>query len=276
MNELKKHKILNLISKGIKNPGKIHLFLHGRLTRWFVRTILPSALKAYNILPHAMCHQPLKSTGLKELDEVNARSLDESEISDHLPNLFIQALKKNPGLIVELGVDVGQSTYALERVAKLCSSALVSVDKMDCRDGSSYQDWEFVQSDDIEFAKIFEVWCSKKNIEPVIDVLFIDTSHLYEQTLSEIKNWFQFLSADAKVFFHDTNLSTIYSRKNGTLGRAWNNHRGVIKALETFFSTRFDEKRPFTEIHKGWLIQHSPNCNGFTVLEKIGSIPSTE
>lgn len=204
--------------------------------------------------------------------EIKKRSEKRTEICDHLPVLFIESLKIKPKLIVELGVKRGESTFVLERVAKLSNSKIVSCDIADCSGASSFKDWLFFQGDDIEFAEEFESWCEARKIRPKIDVLFIDTSHIYEHTSEEIKHWFPFLSEKSKVFFHDTNLrNKVYFRKDGSMGLGWDNKRGVIRALERFFNKSFDETKSFIDSGKGFLIKHYPLCNGFTILEKIKS-----
>jgi cephalosporin hydroxylase len=174
-----------------------------------------------------------------------------------------------PKLIVELGVRGGESTFVFERVAKLCNSKLISVDIEDCSNISSLKNWIFIRKDDIIFAKEFKKWCKDRKMNPKIDILFIDTSHLFEHTLNEIKLWFPFLSRGSKVFFHDTNLNNTYFRKNGTMDFGWDNKRGVISAIEKFLDVRFNEKEEFVAIRNNWLIKHYPYCNGFTILEKL-------
>jgi hypothetical protein len=213
--------------------------------------------------------QPDAVSDLKELIEIEERSRKKTDISDHLVDLFIQSLEIRPKLIVELGVGGGESTFVLERVARICNSVIVSVDIDDCSQASSYMDWHFIQKDDIVFARDFDGWCIEKEINPQIDALFIDTRHLYEHTMEEIGSWFPFLSDKAKVFFHDTNLTKIYFRKDHSMGLAWNNERGVIKALEKYFNRQFNEKVDFIAIINGWLIKHNSHCCGFTILEKL-------
>src|ERR1700722_1536588 len=64
---------------------------------------------------------------LPEITEIRKHALPRTDISDHLLPLFLEALAVQPQLIVELGVRSGESTFSLERVAKLCGSTLVSV-----------------------------------------------------------------------------------------------------------------------------------------------------
>ena len=174
-----------------------------------------------------------------------------------------------PRLLVELGVRGGASTFVLERVARLVGARLVSVDMDDCSRVCSWNRWHFVQSDDIAFAKAFPDWCAARQIQPCIDFLFIDTSHLFEHTVQEIDAWFPFLSDHARVAFHDTNIQKVYLRRDGSRGAGWANQRGVIAALEKHFGVPFNEQAYFVEVMNGWLIRHDPVCCGFTVLTKF-------
>lgn len=110
-----------------------------------------------------------------------------TDISDHLETLFMESLSVESRLIVELGVGDGESTFILERVANLWGAKLVSVDIEDCQKVSSFKDRIFIKQDDISFAAEFPAWCGQRGISPVIDVLFIDTSHLYDHTVAEIR-----------------------------------------------------------------------------------------
>jgi hypothetical protein len=122
--------------------------------------------------------------------------------------------------------------------------------------------------DDIAFAKLFKSWCAERGIDPAIDVLFIDTSHLLDHTIEEINNWLPLTSSQAKVIFHDTNMGGIYFRTDGSTGVGPDNQRGVIAALERYFHTTFREKRDFVDYRGGWIIRHYARSSGFTILER--------
>jgi cephalosporin hydroxylase len=192
-----------------------------------------------------------------------------TDISDHLITLFLESLALRPSLIVELGVRGGESTFVLERVAEMFDSTLISVDIEDCSRVSAYSGWYFVKSDDIAFAKQFPEWCRERSIRPLIDVLLIDTSHEFAHTLQELRFWAPFLSCRSKLLMHDTNMKKLFSRKDGSMGFAWDNNRGVIGALEAYLGERFDEEQDFTAFAGSWMIRHFANCCGFTVLEKL-------
>jgi cephalosporin hydroxylase len=211
----------------------------------------------------------ISPSGLKELDEIRLHARNWSDLSDHLEDLFVLAIEQRPRLIVELGVRGGESTFVFERVARLCHSKIVSVDLEDCTDIAHIPHWTFVQKDDVQFGQAFGEWCRAQNMDPNIDLLFLDTSHFFEHTLKEIEVWFPWLSDRAIVCFHDTNMRRIYRRKDGSRGVGWNNHRGVIRAIEQYFHTSFRERRDFVEIRDGWLVEHHANCSGLTILKKL-------
>lgn len=216
----------------------------------------------------------LPPTDLDSYHEIQNRSLKPTDISDHLKRIFIEAVQSNPDTIVELGVRNGESTFSFERAAELTGADLVSVDIENCNNASDYKKQYFVQSDDIEFAEEFEAWCNQRDIDATIDVLFVDTSHLYRHTCKEIKRWFPHLANDVVVLFHDTNMSRIYRREDGSVGRGWDNDRGVIRALERYFDCTFDETERFTTVKSGFVIEHNPLCSGLTILRRVEHLQS--
>ena len=213
------------------------------------------------------------NTDLAALNAIKQHSLKRTAINEHLETLFLESLTLKPRLIVELGVARGESTRVFTRVAQLCGAKLISVDLNDCSRASDWEEWLFIQKNDLEFAKEFEAWCRAREISPIIDVLFIDTSHYFDHTLGEIRAYFPFLADHAKVFFHDTNLNTYIFRKDGSLDLGWDNNRGVIRALEVHFNRTFPEKEEFIDfVTPWWLIKHYPHCSGLTVLEKLSHL----
>jgi cephalosporin hydroxylase len=226
-------------------------------------------MKKYNFFVDLLRKRHQIPSDLAELNEIREKTKERTDISDYLETIFIESVSMKPRLILELGVRGGESSFVFERVAKVCGSRIVSVDIDDCLRVISKVNCTFVHKDDIEFAKEFIGWCKERGIEPVVDLLFIDTSHVYSHTVQEIKSWFPFLSERAKVIFHDTNLRWKYFRKDGSIGFAWNNERGVIRAIEEYLNVSFDEKRDFHTIVGEWAIRHYACCNGLTVLDRL-------
>jgi cephalosporin hydroxylase len=227
-------------------------------------------MRVYNAV-HKRIWRPVRlSYTSSELNEIADRVAQfPSDISDHLATIFSEAVAVQPRLIVELGVRGGESRFVLERAARVTGSFLVSVDVDDCKAvcGQSPR-LHFVQSDDIQFAQVFRKWCSQRGIEPSIDVLFIDTSHLYEHTVQEIETWFPYLADSCKVIFHDTNMKRFFRKLDGTIESGWDNQRGVIRAIEEHLGTKLNESLDFVTIVQGWLIRHWAHCNGLTTMER--------
>ena len=209
----------------------------------------------------------IRRMALAHLDWVVDFAKNDSDISDHLETLYTETVQMQPKLIVELGVRDADSSKVLGKANEDCGSMLLGVDIEPCSyDG--IHNASFYQMDDIEFAKRFKEFSPDRTI----DVLFIDTSHLMAHTVQEIAGFFPLLSDTALVMFHDTNLLSTYTRRNGTTGSAWDNDRGVIRAIEEYFGITFDESTEF-EIeldHAGshWKIKQYPLCNGFMLCWK--------
>lgn len=198
-----------------------------------------------------------------------------SDISDHLSTLFFFAVDAEPKLIVELGTRGGESTRALLSAAGVTKAQMLSLDIADCAglDLPHLDQWHFVKGDDIAFGRDgFKPWCAAANLQPEIDVLFIDTSHVYEHTKQEIAVWSPLLSRRGVMILHDTNMGAgLYGRLDRSVGHGWDNQRGVIRAVEEFLGRRYDESRFFTDIANGFLITHHPHSNGLTVLKKLSN-----
>jgi len=203
-------------------------------------------------------------------DAIKRANTENSDLSSHLDTLYIQTCTMKPKIIVELGVYEGQSTKIFDLVNKEYNSYLISCDVQPPAgfDYSKIHNGNFVRMDDIEFSKVYSL-----QVKQPIDVLFIDSSHLYEHTVEEIKHWFPLLAETALVMLHDTHIDGKgYCRKNGVNGGNWDNSRGVIRAIEEYFGFTCNEKEDFIlttqKDGKTWKIRHEHVCNGFTSLWK--------
>jgi predicted O-methyltransferase YrrM len=240
-----------------------------RLTRWgwktqaWLRELRPTRWDAAT--PHPLLAEAL-----------GRWANDRSDIHDHLGTIFAEAMASAPKLIVELGTRSGLSTRALLAAAELTDAQLLSVDLEDCS-GVEFPErfrprWSFAVSDDVAFAGApFEAWCAARGVAPSAEVIFIDTSHLYEHTTAEIAAWLPRLAPGGAMLFHDTNMGDWYRRLDGRTWRGWNNERGVIRAIEEHFGRRYDERRYFVDVADGFLVRHAPWSNGLTVLRRLGN-----
>ena len=195
-------------------------------------------------------------------------------IGDYICTIFSDVIVQKPSFIVELGTRGGESTKAVLAAASYSQATVLSIDVDDCGYVDLPEDfqknWHFVQSDDVIFGQDhFIDWCKSNGTKPEIDVLFIDSSHLYEHTKQEIDIWFKYIAEDGIVIFHDTNMARLYRKLNNSLAFGWNNNRGVIRAIEDYFDRDFDENKVFVTTANNWLVRHYPYSSGLTLLKRI-------
>ena len=235
--------------------------------RRFINSSFDLGIRVANAVIRQL-HPPVLQASDPDIVAIRAKAAIGTDISSHLEPMFFEALRQSPRVIVELGVRGGESTWVLESVARRCGAVLIGVDVDDCSTVCQSENWYFVQEDDVAFGQRFATWCREHGVADKIDVLFIDTSHLYSHTVAEIEAWFPHLSEAAVVMFHDTNIKRLYRRRDWTLGRAWDNRRGVIRALEEILHEQLDERHRFEREVGRWHVTHDPICNGFTVLKR--------
>jgi predicted O-methyltransferase YrrM len=166
--------------------------------------------------------------------------LDDSDINEHLPTLFLLIIEFDLKRTLELGVREGNSTVALTEAASRIDGHVWSIDVDICNEAKQRlkllgleKYWSFTQGDDIT---IGQNWNQK------VDHIFIDTSHSYKHTLSELKNYIKFLEPRGFITFHDTRA-----------------YPGILRAILDFISE---------ERHK-YRFYNYFNNNGFAILRKI-------
>ncbi len=125
-----------------------------------------------------------------------------------------------PNVIVDLGVDLGYSTFsfAIPRIGKVYgidnfkgddfvkqsdnySYVMMKRDKLHLNDNI-----EFIKGD---FNKVAKTWDKK------IDILHIDGSHHYEDVKNDFETWSKFLSDDGVILMHDTCVEDFGNNKYG-------------------------------------------------------------
>lgn len=133
---------------------------------------------------------------------VTHNSLCNTDIRSHLRELFTFTLFFAPRTIVELGVRTGWSTRAFAAAAKLVGAFMIGVD-LDERCKNVYalavgpQHGFAVAGDSVEAAQHYVSWVADRRdlaMEDTVDLLFIDTSHEYDDTVRELKAWAPLMS----------------------------------------------------------------------------------
>lgn len=134
--------------------------------------------------------------------EYEARAGQWSDIQGHLPTLH-EAVAARPGArVLELGVRWGTSTACLLAAAEEVDGHVWSVDIAqpavpDWWAGTGR--WTLTVGDDLDPAV-----AAAQPAE--VDVLFLDTSHVYEHTLAELAEYVPRVVPGGAVLCHDTEL----------------------------------------------------------------------
>ena len=174
----------------------------------------------------------------ERLEFLSDREKSGSETSYCVKLLYDYVVKDNCQVILELGVCSGVSTRALLLGCRVTGGHLWSVDKDSCwvpnvhkakntkyRLGKSWgleDSWTFTKQNDLEYE-----WNTP------IDLLFIDTCHLYEHTLAELNKYCPYIKYTKHILLHDTLL-------DGYPTDVANGVFGVLKATKKFLSENPD------------------------------------
>jgi predicted O-methyltransferase YrrM len=132
-------------------------------------------------------------------DEHQQRCSEWSDIYEHLPRLFAETCRYEAPQVVELGVRSGNSTCAFLAAVETVGGHVWSVDPERAHVPPHWFDsdlWTFVQADDLKVV----------DEAPVCDVLFIDTTHGYQQTWNELLNYAGKVRPGGVILLHDTEL----------------------------------------------------------------------
>jgi len=131
---------------------------------------------------------------LAELHAVNCST--PSDINQHLP--MLATMGSNAQHVVELGARSGLSTVAWLMGLRKSGGRLTSVDISPAPQIGTQANWEHIQGDDTDADVMARV--------DGCDILFIDTSHHFEHTLWELRNWSGKVRDGGIIVCHDTEL----------------------------------------------------------------------
>ena len=120
-----------------------------------------------------------------------------SDINEHLPRMVEMVERRRPDHIVELGARTGLSTTAWLYGLK-GEGRLTSVDLSPAPPIGTYANWTHIQGDDTDPDVMAQV--------DECQILFVDTSHAFEHTLWELRNWSPKVQPGGLIVCHDTLL----------------------------------------------------------------------
>ena len=121
-----------------------------------------------------------------------------SDIHEHLPTFVELAGRLQARHVIELGTRTGVSTIAWLWALNANGGHLTSIDIDKRPDIGEHDHWTFIQGDDLDPAIV-------SALEPA-DIVFIDTSHLYDQTVKELNVYRWLVKPGGVIVLHDTEL----------------------------------------------------------------------
>lgn len=120
----------------------------------------------------------------------------------HLFELYRSTLDFKAPIILELGVDKGNSTKIfIDSIKNKKNSKLISVDIKDCGNVLQSNKWIFIKENSSNISNVINQAPLIK--ERGIDILFIDSLHHVDHIKKELYGYFQYLNQGAYIFFHD-------------------------------------------------------------------------
>lgn len=163
-----------------------------------------------------------------------------SDIFEHLPTMVRLVEETRAEHVIELGTRTGVSTIAWLHGLESTGGRLTSID-IDARPPIGEWDrWTFVQGDDTD-PDIYS------NLAPA-DIVFIDTSHHYQHTCTELRLYRWLVKPGGLIVLHDTELPWPEgaSRRDGAF---------PVKRAVTEFCAEY-----------GYQFDNHPNCWGLGIV----------
>ena len=174
------------------------------------------------------------------INKLHANSKIKSETrfaANQLLEMHMEASKRENPIIVELGVDKGQSTRVfLNAISEKSNARLISIDIKDCKDAVKSKNWEFVQQDSADI----ELLLSKKPIiKNGIDILYIDSLHTQSHVQKEVYGYFELMKPNGVIYFDDIDSGPYMSgqRKDSISNEIVN--REIFDLLEAIFRANY-------------------------------------
>lgn len=131
--------------------------------------------------------------------EYQARAAQKHDITEQMPLLYNAACREG-AQVIELGVRWGNSTAAFLAAAEAWHGEVWSVDIADPQVPPHWHSlpfWHLLVADDLSPEAL--AFCPGE-----ADVLFVDTSHYYEQTLAELRQYAPRVRPGGTILMHDT------------------------------------------------------------------------
>lgn len=163
-------------------------------------------------------------------DQFAFRLSQQSDISDHLQFMHDTVLRYTQPVVIEMGVRTGNSTSALLLGVLKKGGVLYSTDINEPQVPEIWHEvpsWRFMQGDSVS-AEVLK-WMPKK-----AHVVFMDTSHTFEQQLAELRAYVPRVRPGGTVLIHDTQCVPLDDFKTDSFAARTDVEGPVADALDAF------------------------------------------
>lgn len=123
-----------------------------------------------------------------------------SDINEHLPTFVTLVEAVDARHVIELGTRSGVSTIGWLYSLADTGGHLTSIDLSPRPDIGDHDNWTFIQGDDLDPTILATL--------DRADIVFIDTSHTYDQTVSELNIYRWLVKPGGLIVLHDTENRT--------------------------------------------------------------------
>ena len=186
---------------------------------------------------------------------------EERFAAKQLLEMHNEAIKREEPIIVELGVDKGQSTRIfLNAISEKKNSRLISVDIKDCKNAAESSQWVFVQQNSVDIKSLLQ---TQPIIKEGIDILYIDSLHTKSHVLNEIYNYFEYIKPRGVIYFDDVDSSSYMSGQRKDSINTEIDNRDIYELLEAIFRANYSSI-DFS------IIKGSTGLAKFVKLSKLG------
>lgn len=174
---------MSKVMNGLKHPKKAIAYL------------LLGNRKFWHYVNSSSCLQAVDPLG-----PLSKHLVKPSDIHEHLTTLQMLTSEFRCKTVLELGTAKGESTLALLLGVSGNDGLVFSIDLDDCSAAKELIEasgltpyWKFIHSDDLSVE-----WDAQ------IDMLFVDTSHLFQHTLDELGKFEPWVKEGGLIVLHDT------------------------------------------------------------------------
>ena len=168
----------------------------------------------------------------------NSKVKSESRFAaNQLLEMHLEALERENPIIVELGVDKGQSTRVfLNAISDKSNARLISIDIKDCKQAINSSSWEFVQQDSVDIESLL---LKKPIIKDGIDILYVDSLHTQSHVLKEVYSYFEYIKPNGVIYFDDIDSGPYMSGQRKDSISAEISNRKIFDLLEAIFRSNY-------------------------------------